>query len=88
MTNPYGLGKDGDLLFVCDGTAGLKVYNASDYMNITQHLLYSYPSLKAYDVIPLGSVLMMIGDDGLYQYDYSDPGNIHEISHIEVVGEK
>jgi hypothetical protein len=88
MTNPYGLGKDGDLLFVCDGTAGLKVYNASDYMTITQNLLYSYPSLKAYDVIPLGSVLMMIGDDGLYQYDYSDPGNIHEISHIEVVGEK
>ena len=88
MANPYGLGKDGDLLFVCDGSAGLKIYNASDYMTITQHLLYTYPTLKAYDVIPLGSVLMMIGDDGLYQYDYSDPGNIFQISHIEVVEEK
>jgi hypothetical protein len=88
MNNPYGLGKDGDLLFVCDGTAGLKIYNASDYMTISQHLLYTYSSLKAYDVIPLGSVLMMIGDDGLYQYDYSDPGNIQQISHIEVVEEK
>lgn len=86
MNNPYGLGKDGDLLFVCDGTAGLKIYNASDYMTISQHLLYTYSSLKAYDVIPLGSVLMMIGDDGLYQYDYSDPGNIQQISHIEVSG--
>jgi hypothetical protein len=83
MVNPYGLGKDGDLLFVCDGTEGLKIYNASDYLTITQHLLYNYPSLKAYDVIPFGSVLMMIGDDGLYQYDYSDPSDIHQISHIE-----
>jgi hypothetical protein len=84
MANPYGLGKDGDLLFVCDGSSGLKIYNASDYMTISQHLLKTYPTLKAYDVIPLGSVLMMIGDDGLYQYDYSDPGNIFQISHIEV----
>jgi hypothetical protein len=84
MTNPYGLAKDGDLLFVCDGTDGLKIYDASDYMHITQHLLYSYPALKAYDAIPLGSVLVMIGDDGLYQYDYSDPGNINMISHIGV----
>jgi hypothetical protein len=86
MVNPYGLGKDGDLLFVCDGTEGLKIYNASDYLTITQHLLYNYPSLKAYDVIPFGSVLMMIGDDGLYQYDYSDPADIHQISHIEAIG--
>jgi hypothetical protein len=84
MTNPYGLAKDGDLLFVCDGTDGLKIYDASDYLHITQHLLYSYPSLKAYDAIPLGSVLVMIGDDGLYQYDYSNPANIVMISHIGV----
>ncbi|HUW92076.1 MAG TPA: hypothetical protein VMV74_02845 [Bacteroidales bacterium] len=87
MTNPYGLAKDGDLLFVCDGTDGLKIYNASDPMTITQHLLYSYPSLKAYDAIPIGAVLVMIGDDGLYQYDYSDPANITRISHIGVAGE-
>jgi hypothetical protein len=84
MTNPYGLAKDGNLLFVCDGTDGLKIYDATDYMTITQNLLYTYPSLKAYDAIPFGSVLAMIGDDGLYQYDYSDPANIHLISHIGV----
>ncbi len=87
MTNPYGLAKDGDLLFVCDGTDGLKIYDASDHMTITQHLLYSYPSLKAYDAIPIGSVLVMIGDDGLSQYDYSDPAHITRISHIRVSGE-
>jgi len=26
MTNPHGLGKQGDLLFICDGNAGLKVF--------------------------------------------------------------
>jgi hypothetical protein len=88
MTNPYGIAKDGDLLFVCDGTDGLKIYDSSDYLHLTQHLLYTYPALKAYDAIPLGSVLVMISDDGLYQYDYSDPANITIISHIALSGDK
>ena len=32
MDNPYGLGLDDDLLFVCDGTSGLKIYDASNPM--------------------------------------------------------
>ena len=28
MTNPHGLSKDGDLLFICDGKDGLKVFDA------------------------------------------------------------
>jgi hypothetical protein len=85
MTNPHGLGKDGNLLFVCDGSAGLKIYDASDPKNITSHLIYSYPNIKAYDVIPIGSVLMLIGDDGLYQYNYSNIQNIALMSTIPVV---
>lgn len=84
MTNPYGLGKDGDLLFVCDGSAGLKVYDASDPKTISSHLVYSYPNIKAFDVIPIGDVLVMIGDDGLYQYSYSNIQNITLLSKIEV----
>ena len=34
LTSPHGLSKDGDLLFICDGTDGLKVYDASDVMNL------------------------------------------------------
>lgn len=84
MTNPYGLGKDGDLLFICDGSAGLKVYDASDPKTISSHLIYSYPNIKAFDVIPIGDVLVMIGDDGLYQYSYSNIQNITLLSKIEV----
>lgn len=85
LTNPHGLGKDGDLLFICDGSAGLKVYDASDPKTITSHLIYSYPNIQAYDVIPLGDILVLIGDDGLYQYSYSNIQNITLLSSILAV---
>lgn len=85
LINPCGLGKDGDLLFICDGTAGLKVYNASNPSDIINHLIFSYPNIRAYDVIPIGNVLVLIGDDGLYQYNYSDISNIQLLSTIPVV---
>jgi hypothetical protein len=84
MTNPHGLGKHGDLLFICDGSAGLKIYNASDPKTVGNKLIYSYPNINAYDVIPIGTVLVMIGDNGLYQYSYSDIQNITLLSKIEV----
>jgi hypothetical protein len=84
MEEPYGLGIDDTLLFVCDGNAGLKIYNASDPLVIDQNKIAQYNDLNAWDVIPLGSVLIMIGTDGLYQYDYSDPENITELSVIPI----
>ncbi len=84
MENPYGLGFDDEVLFVCDGTAGLKIYNAADPYLITENLIAKFPDIHAYDVIPLGSSLLMIGDDGFYQYDYSDLNNIKQISTIRV----
>jgi hypothetical protein len=84
LTNPHGLGKDGDLLFICDGTAGLKVYDASDPKNLANNLIYSYPGIKAFDVIPIGNILVLIGDDGLFQYNYSDVKNITLLGSILV----
>jgi hypothetical protein len=84
MEEPYGLGIDDSLLFVCDGSAGLKIYNAVDPKTIDQHKLGQYDNIQAYDVIPLGNILVMIGTDGLYQYDYSDPRNIKLLSIIPI----
>jgi hypothetical protein len=84
MTNPHGLGKKGDLLFICDGSAGLKIYDATDPRTLGNKLVYSYPNINAFDVIPIGNVLVMIGDNGLYQYSYSDIKNITLLSKIEV----
>jgi len=85
MTNPHGLGKDGDLLFICDGSSGLKVYNASDPKTLLGNLIFTYPNINAYDVIPVGKVLILIGDNGLFQYNYSDIKNITLLSTIPVV---
>jgi hypothetical protein len=67
MTEPYGLGIDGNTLFVCDD--GLKVYNSTDPVNLVQ---LKHLRIEAYDVIPNNGVLMIIGSDGLYQYKYEN----------------
>lgn len=87
MSNPHGLGKHNNLLFICDGSAGLKIFDASNPKTISQHLIYAYPSIKAFDVIPVGDLLIMVGDDGLYQYDYSNVQNISLLSTIPVASE-
>ncbi len=85
MTEPYGLGIDHSTLFICDGNAGLKIYNASDVMHIDDHIIATFPNIHTYDVIPINDVLMLIGDDGLYQYDYSILTDIKLLSSIGIV---
>ena len=84
MFNPHGLGKDGNTLFVCDGTAGLKVFDATHLDSIGSNMIAQFENIQAYDIIPFNHVAMMIGEDGLYQYDYTDPDNIQLLSHIKV----
>jgi hypothetical protein len=84
MFNPHGLGTDGDLLFVCDGAAGLKIYDKSDPLAIITNRIAHYPDFDTYDVIPMNGILMLVGEGGIYQYDYSDPENIVQISHITI----
>jgi Uncharacterized conserved protein len=84
MTNPHGLGIDNKILFICDGDAGLKIYDATDVTKLNDHLLATYPENKAVDVIPIDGVLLMIGEKGLYQYDYSNISDIKLLSKIEI----
>lgn len=84
MTNPHGLGIDDKTLFICDGADGLKAYDVSDINKISQNLLAHYKNINATDVIPFNNVLMMIGSDGIFQYDYSNPADIKLLSQIIV----
>ncbi len=84
MYNPHGLGIDGGTLFICDGDAGLKVFDASDPYRITDYRLSTFEEIHSFDVIPLGDILLMIGNDGIYQYDYTDVTDIQEMSFIPV----
>jgi hypothetical protein len=84
MFNPHGLGIDNKTLFVCDGDAGLKVYDATAPDEILQNQIAHFGDIKTYDVIPVNGLLMLIGADGLYQYDYSDPDSLQFISSIPI----
>jgi len=87
MTNPHGLGVDEKALFICEGDFGLKVFNAEDIFSIDKNLIKYYEEIHAFDVIPFNNILIMIGQDGLYQFDYSDLENITPLSHIPIVRE-
>ncbi len=88
LAEPFGLGIDNKTLFVCDGSAGLKIYDVTNPLTIDQHLIKTYQAIQATDVIALNGILIMISSSGIYQYDYSDLNNIVEISHIPFVSEK
>jgi hypothetical protein len=78
FTNPHGLSKDGNLLFICDGSDGLKIYNAADVNNLK--LIKQFSGIETYDVIAYNQIALVVAKDGLYQYDYADVNNIHLIS--------
>ncbi len=81
MVNPYGLGLDGSTLFVCDD--GLKVFDVTDPNDIDE--LEHYSNIEAYDVIPRDGLLMVIGADGFYQYNYENVNDLQLLSRIDVM---
>ena len=62
----------------------MKIYDKSDPLAIITNRIAHYPDFDTYDVIPMNGILMLVGDGGIYQYDYSDPENIIQISHITI----
>lgn len=75
MSNPHGLSKDGNRLFVCDGTAGLKVYDAAN--DRSPKLVETITGLgTTYDVIAHNGVALVVSDRGMFQYDYRAAGGL------------
>ena len=83
MTSPYGLGIRGNSLFVCEGTAGMRVFDATDPVKPVQKSFLN--TIKTYDLIPLQQSLLVVGEDGLLQYDYSNLADLKLLSRIDVV---
>lgn len=77
LENPYGLGIKDQMLFICDGTAGLKVFNKTDVLNLQQTNLFK--NINTFDVIPLDDKLLLVGQNTLFQYKYIQ-NNIELIS--------
>lgn len=83
LTNPHGLSKSGNTLFICDGEAGLKVYDALDVNNL--RLLQTVDGIDAFDVIAQNNNAIVVAKDGLYQYDYTNRSNVSLQSKISYV---
>ncbi len=82
LTSPRGLSKDGNLLFICDGNDGLKVFDAANPNSIS--LIKQFIIAEANDVIAYNNIALVVAKDGLYQYDYTNAADIKLLSKIAV----
>jgi hypothetical protein len=84
MQNPYGLSIDFPTLYLCEGEHGLKIFDVKDRFAVDKNQIAHFTGMGAYDVISLGKTLLLIGKDGFYQYDASNPNDLRQISKIPV----
>lgn len=86
MSNPHGLSVVDQTLYLCEGAFGLKTFDVKDNLTIDQHQLDIVSGFFAYDVIVLspGNHVMVVGKDGLYQFDASDKNDIRQVSVLSI----
>lgn len=84
MLNPHGLGLAEQFLYVAEGKHGLKSFNVKDVLSIDKNQLEFLPSMKSVDLIPGPKSLIVIGPDGVCQFDYSNPAALKKLSCIQV----
>lgn len=80
MANPHGLAIADEYLFICDGTEGLKLYNAMDPLNLK--LLDKAENIYPTDLIISENVAVVIARQGLFQYSFRESNKLELISKI------
>ena len=82
MSGPYGLGIQDGLLAVCDGDAGLKLFDASNpwELELIEVVDISFP----YDVIFSGNTSLVVALSGMHFFECHDPDQFRLISSIPV----
>lgn len=73
MQNPHGLGISENTLYVCDGQAGLKIFNVYNAAN--SNLVKTIGQYNFYDVIPYNDVLICMVEGGMVIYDITQREN-------------
>ncbi len=87
MDHPFGLSIKANNLFLCEGDHGLKVFDVSYPPTLGDNLLDHLKGITTFDVIALPgdrNILLVIGEDGFYQYNFDDPSNLQLLSSIPV----
>lgn len=80
MTEPKGLGIYNNYVIVCNGDNGVEIYDFSNPYSLDY--VSGISGINAYDVIVKGDHLLLIGEDGLFQYDISNIEQIVLLSNI------
>ncbi len=83
MDNPHGLAISGNMLYICEGIYGLKVFDRSNPNKVKE--LNHLKNMDARDIIVLSDQLaLVVGRDGLKQFTLDNPAKPVEISTIHV----
>lgn len=82
MVHPFGLAAENNTVYVCEDDHGVAMVDVSD--KSAPRKLYSILNHNARDIILNDNIMMVIGSDGLYQYDYSDPQKPKYLSKLPV----
>lgn len=83
LKEPAGLSKDGNLLFICDGKEGLKIFDATNVSSLVQ--VKQISGMETYDVIALGGLAITVAKDGLYFINYANPANAAVVGKISII---
>jgi hypothetical protein len=86
LTSPRGLSKDGNVLLICDGKDGLKIFDAANASQVS--LLKQVSGFEPMDVIALQGIAIVTAKDGLYFVNYSNVANASVISKIQITKNK
>lgn len=86
MDNPHGLSVHDQTLYLCEGSFGLKTFDVSNPNQVNQNLLDNVTGFFAYDVIvlPQDEHVMVVGQNGLYQFDAADKTDLKQLSVISI----
>lgn len=82
LTNPHGLAKDGNTLFICDGTAGLKVFDVATPNK--PELKTQLSGVETFDVIALPGAVVVVAKDGLYQFRHDGGSSLSQLSKLPI----
>src|SRR5690606_5280934 len=84
MSNPHGLALTDNYLYLAEGSHGLKSFDVADVMKIDDNRMEHLRSMKSVDIIPGPKSLIVIGPEGVCQFDYSKPDRLMPLSCLQV----
>jgi len=91
VSQPKGVAVTDQKIYLCDGWSGIKVYDHQITENVgfdSNRLIdvQTITNIDAYDAIALSDkpILLVVGNDGLYQYQRAENGSLTLLSQIGI----